>query len=161
MQILTKRTSLAIAMGSAALLAACAGPQYDQSTYSAPQPYSTYPYDTRAPANVAVGTVERIEVVPRGDSHNIAGTAIGAIVGGLIGHQIGRGTGQTAATVAGAAGGAIAGNQIERRSRAQNETFRVTVRMDNGGYQTITQDNIVDLRVGDRIRLDGDRMYRD
>lgn len=158
MQIRTKRTSLAIAIGSAALLAACAGPQYDQSTSSGP--YSTYPYDSRAPANALAGTVERIEVVPRGDNHNIAGTAIGAVVGGLIGSQIGSGRGQTAATVAGAAGGAIAGNQIEKRSRAPNETFRVTVRLDNGGYQTITQDNIVDLRVGDRIRLDGDRMYR-
>jgi len=91
---------------------------------------------------------------------NVAGTVIGGIVGGLIGHQIGGGTGQTAATIAGAVGGAVAGNQIEKRSRAANETFRVTVRLDNGGYQTVTQDNITDLRTGDRVRVDGNRVYR-
>ena len=78
----------------------------------------------------------------------------------VIGHQIGGGSGQTAATIAGAVGGGVAGNQIEKRSRGANETFRVTVRLDNGSYQTVTQDNITDLRTGDRVRVDDDRVYR-
>jgi outer membrane lipoprotein SlyB len=85
---------------------------------------------------------------------------IGGIVGGLIGHQIGSGTGNTVATVAGAAGGAYAGNQIQQRRRTDNETFRVTVRMDNGSYQTVTQENITDLRTGDRVRVDGNNISR-
>jgi outer membrane lipoprotein SlyB len=106
------------------------------------------------------GVVDRIEVVNKGDPNNIAGTVIGGIIGGLIGHQIGGGTGNTVATIAGAAGGAYAGNQVEKRSRAAHETFRVTVRMDDGSLQTITQENITDLQPGDRVRLDGDRIYR-
>lgn len=104
--------------------------------------------------------MERIEVVRRGERDNAAGTVIGGIVGGLIGHQIGRGSGQTAATIAGAAGGAVAGNQIEKRSRDADEAFRVTVRLDTGAYQTVTQADINDLRTGDRVRLKGGRVYR-
>jgi len=85
---------------------------------------------------------------------------IGGIIGGLIGHQIGGGTGNTVATIAGAAGGAYAGNQVQSRKRADHETFRVTVRMDNGQYQTVTQENIMDLRTGDRVRVEGNNIYR-
>ena len=110
--------------------------------------------------NAYVGTVDRIEVVGKKDPNNIAGTVIGGIIGGLIGHQIGGGTGNTVATIAGAAGGAYAGNQVQSRKRADHETFRVTVRMDNGQYQTVTQENIMDLRTGDRVRVDGNNISR-
>jgi len=32
--------------------------------------------------------------------------------------------------------------------------------MDNGSYQTITEDNITDLRTGDRVRLDSNGLSR-
>lgn len=143
---------------AAVLLAACAEPP--PQPYYGGQPSSTPSYQTQAPSSTTVGYVDRIEVVRKGDSNNIAGTVIGGIVGGLIGHQIGGGSGQTAATIAGAVGGGVAGNQIEKRSRGANETFRVTVRLDNGGYQTVTQDDITDLRAGDRVRIDGNRVSR-
>ena len=101
-----------------------------------------------------------MELIQKKDPNNIAGTLIGGIVGGLIGHQIGGGTGQTVATIAGAAGGAYAGNQVEQRRRAPHESFRVTVRMDNGQYQTVTEDNITDLRTGDRVRVNGNTISR-
>lgn len=132
---------------AAALLSGCAdygSPQYQSQSYASP----------------GSGVVDRIEVINKGDSSNIAGTVIGAIIGGVIGHQIGGGTGQTVATVVGAAGGAAAGHEVQKRSRGANETFRVTVRMDNGGYQTIVQDNITDLRSGDRVRVQDGRIYR-
>lgn len=141
----------------ASLTAGCAGPE--------PQPYygsQSYPppaYQS-APPSYRVGVVDRIEVVRKGDSSNVAGTVIGGIVGGIIGHQIGGGRGQTAATIAGAAGGAVAGHEIEERSRRADETFRVTVRYDNGAYETLTQADITDLRPGDRVRVDGGRLYR-
>ena len=146
-------TSAAVA---AVLLAACAEPQ----PYSGGQSYPTSSYESQAPSSATVGYVDRIEVVRKGDGPNVAGTVIGGVIGGLIGHQIGSGTGQTAATIAGAVGGAVAGSQIEKRSRGANETFRVTVRLDNGGYHTVTQDNITDLRTGDRVRVDGNMVYR-
>ena len=85
---------------------------------------------------------------------------IGGLVGGVIGHQIGHGRGQTAATIAGAAGGAVAGHEIEKHSRDADEAFRVTVRLDTGAYQSVTQADIADLRSGDRVRVEGGRVYR-
>ncbi|MDB5812850.1 MAG: rane protein [Betaproteobacteria bacterium] len=141
----------------AIVMAGCAS---DQS-----RPYNTGPYDSRQggydsrQASYGQGVVDRIEVVKKGDGNNIAGTVIGGIAGGLIGHQIGSGRGNTAATIAGAAGGAMAGNEIQKR-RGNNETFRVTVRMDNGANEVVTQDDISDLRTGDRVRVEGGRLSR-
>lgn len=128
----------------AILLAGCAEPQ-------------SHPYDSPM---YHQGVVDRIEVIRKGDSNNIAGTIIGGIAGGLIGHQIGGGSGQTAATIIGGVGGAVAGNQIQQRTRGANETFRVTVRFENGATETIRQDDISDLRTGDRVRVEGGRVYR-
>ena len=142
----------------AAALAGCA----DQPTYQSQPQYSNQGYQSQGyqSQNAYTGVVDRIEVINRTDPNNIAGTVIGGIVGGLIGHQIGGGTGQTVATIGGAVGGAYAGNQIEQRRRANHESFRVNVRMDNGTYQTVTQDNIMDLRTGDRVRVDGNNISR-
>ena len=144
----------AVMIIAVAVSAGCAGPE--------PQPYyGSQPQDYQAPpGNYRVGVVEKIEVVRKDDNGNIAGTVIGGIVGGIIGHQIGQGRGQTAATIAGAAGGAVAGHEIEGRSRRTNEAFRVTVRFDNGDYQTLMQNNITDLRTGDRVRIEGNRISR-
>ncbi|OGA41355.1 MAG: hypothetical protein A3G24_06315 [Betaproteobacteria bacterium RIFCSPLOWO2_12_FULL_62_13] len=141
-----------VTIATALVLAGCAGPEPQRNP---PQAYSSPP-----PARYSVGFVDRIEVIQKGGGGNVAGTVIGGIVGGLIGHQVGGGRGQTAATILGAAGGAVAGHEIERRSRGANETFRVTVRLDNGAYQTVTQDDIIDLRTGDRVRVEGGRVYR-
>ncbi len=122
--------------------------------------YGSQPYQSQSSASSGTGVVDRIEVVKKGDSSNVAGTVIGGIVGGLLGHQVGGGSGQTAATIVGAAGGAVAGHEVQRRTRGANETFRVSVRMDNGVYQTIMQDDITDLRGGDKVRVQDGRVYR-
>jgi outer membrane lipoprotein SlyB len=122
--------------------------------------YSSTPTYAPPPPVYRYGVVERIEVIPRGAGVNVAGTVIGGIVGGLLGHQVGSGSGQTAATVAGAAGGALAGNAIEGRTHSPNETFRVTVRLDDGSYLPVVQDDITNLRAGDRVRVDNGMVYR-
>lgn len=133
------------------------------TTSSYPGPYDSrnYPgtYDNRT-ASYTQGVVDRIEVINKGSGNNIAGTIIGGIAGGLIGHQIGSGRGNTAATIAGAAGGAVAGNEIQKRQRGTNETFRVTVRMDDGSTQVVNQEDIRDLHTGDRVRVENNRIYR-
>lgn len=153
---------IALAVG----LVGCATPNQQPYYGSSPAPSPSYPtqgypqsYPEQAQSN-RLGYVDRIEVINRSAGNNVSGTIIGGIIGGLIGTQIGRGSGRTAATVAGAVGGAVAGNVIEGRSRADHETFRVTVRLDNGAMQTVIQENITDLRTGDRVRLDGNLIYR-
>jgi uncharacterized protein YcfJ len=171
---MNKMSSLKIALVAGTVgLASCADQPSYQSQHQSPQysnqayPGQGYRSDNRSDNrsdyrsdNVYVGTVDRIELINRSDPNNIAGTVIGGVVGGLIGHQIGHGTGRTVATVAGAAGGAYVGNQIEQRQRAPNESYRVSVRMDNGSYQTVNNDNITDLRTGDRVRVDGNNISR-
>jgi outer membrane lipoprotein SlyB len=118
------------------------------------------PYFGSQPSVVSgTGIVDRIEVVNK-DDPELAGTLIGGVVGGVLGHQVGSGRGQTVATIIGAAGSAYAGHEIQRLTRRPDETLRVTVRMDSGAYHTVTQDNLTDLRTGDRVRVDGGRLYR-
>jgi outer membrane lipoprotein SlyB len=142
-------------------LSGCAGNQPYSSSYPAADgTYSSQGTYPSSQSQVGYGYVDRIEVVPKGASRNVAGTVIGGIVGGLIGSQIGSGSGRTAAVIAGAGAGAVAGNVIEGRRRADNEAFRVSVRLDNGSYQTVMQEDLNDLQTGDRVRVDGNRVTR-
>ena len=116
-------------------------------------------------SGVAYGVIDSIEVT-RESSDGIGGSGIGAgaviggVVGGLLGHQVGEGTGKDVATVAGVVGGAVAGHQIEKSRKQQQDTYLVRVRLNNGGYQTATMQSIGDLRVGDRVRIENDRVSR-
>jgi uncharacterized protein YcfJ len=106
------------------------------------------------------GRVVNIDVVK--DSHRASGggALLGGIAGGVLGHQIGSGRGNTAATVAGAVGGAVVGNEIEKR-HGGNDYYRVTVRFHDGREETFDRDDVGDLHVGDRVRVDDGRLYRD
>lgn len=148
----TPQIVIAAFLSVAALMSGCAGT--DTRPVSSSSSYSGATY----------GVVDAIELV-RGSSDGIggsgigAGTVIGGVVGGVLGHQVGGGTGKDVATVVGAVGGAMAGHQIEK-SNKQPDAYRIQVRLDNGGYQTVTQPSIADLRVGDRVRIDNDRVSR-
>ena len=115
------------------------------------------------------GVVQAIELLQQNTTANsgIGGSGIGigaiagAVVGGVLGNQVGGGTGQTVATVAGAAGGAYVGNEIEHRQGQKTaDAYKVTVRMDSGSYQTVTQGNAAGLRVGDRVRIENGLVQR-
>lgn len=53
----------------------------------------------------------------------------------------------------------MAGDEMENKYR-QQDTYHVRVRLDNGDYQTMAQQSITGLRVGDRIRIENDRVSR-
>lgn len=38
--------------------------------------------------------------------------------------------------------------------------YQISVRLENGSYQTIQQDSLVDLQVGNRVRIENGRVYR-
>lgn len=115
------------------------------------------------------GVVQAIELLQQNTTANsgIGGSGIGigaiagAVVGGVLGNQVGGGTGQTVATVAGAAGGAYVGNEIEKSQQKKTaDAYKVTVRMDSGATQYVTQNNNAGLRVGDRVRIDNGYVQR-
>src|SRR2546425_4203571 len=134
-----------------AALLACA-PVQSQPVYRSDYGAPVYRADT--------GVVEGIDYVQRGSRPSGAGAVVGGIAGGVLGHQIGSGRGNTAATIAGAIGGAAVGNEIERRNRREDEDYRVSIRMDDGSYRDIIMPDRPDLRVGDRVIAENDRVYR-
>jgi len=145
-----------IAATAAVVMAGCAS---DPVYYSQPV-YSPAPAYNNPVAYTDSGRVVAIDVV-RGSGRTSGGGAIaGAIIGGVVGHQIGSGRGNDVATAAGAIGGAVAGNQIER-NRNDDEYYRIVVQLRGGREATFTQDSLEGLRVGDRVRIADNHVFRD
>lgn len=148
----------------AAILAGCASPGYHNTpSYPAvsqpyPAPVQTYP--AASPSyGYSTGTIDAIQMRQGADNGIGMGAVVGGVVGGLLGNQVGGGRGKKAATVAGVVGGAMVGHQMERNNQTSS-AYEIRVRMDNGGYQTITQDSVADLQVGSRVRVENQRVYR-
>ena len=77
------------------------------------------------------------------------------------GSQVGGGSGRTAATVAGVVGGALIGRALEQNmNRNTVDHYRVTVQFDNGGTRQFDYAQAPNVRIGDRVRADGDQLYR-
>jgi outer membrane lipoprotein SlyB len=106
------------------------------------------------------GQVAAVEIYRAPDNKPVnGGTLIGGIAGGVIGHQIGSGRGNTAATIAGAIGGAIVGNEIEKKQE-QATRYRITVRLDSGSSVIVEETRDLNLRVGDRVQVEGGHIHR-
>jgi outer membrane lipoprotein SlyB len=110
---------------------------------------------------VRYGYVDAIETVP---GSTMSGPGIGAIggaiAGAVIGNQVGHGTGRAAATVGGAVLGGVAGHKVEEAVRGRyGASYRFRIRLDDGTYQTFTQEQHEDLRVGDRVRVENGRVW--
>src|SRR4051794_35683462 len=138
-------------------VAACGSDPY---TYSEPRYVSSGSTYNRDVAYNDYGRVVAIDVVNGGHHTSGAGAVVGGIVGGVVGHQIGSGRGNDVATAAGAVGGAVAGNQIEK-NRNGDEAYRIVVEFRDGRQATFVQNDLNGIRVGDRVRVDRDRLYRD
>lgn len=106
------------------------------------------------------GNVSNIEVVSTDASTSGGGALLGAVIGGVLGNQVGGGTGRAAATAVGAVGGAVIGNQVEQRNKREGESYRVSVRLDNGSIVQFNYQRIDDLRVGDRVKVQDGQLQR-
>src|SRR5699024_9621795 len=82
------------------------------------------------------------------------GSILGGAAGAAIGSQIGGGSGKTIATIVGAVGGALAGHEVQQRMTS-NTYYKVTVRMDAGGTQTINVPSAERISEGMRVRVSG------
>ena len=131
------RTSL-YGLALAALLSACASP--------AP---------SVGEAEVRYGRITRIDAVQiESDAHLGLGAVIGSVAGGVLGHQIGGGSGRDVATVAGVLAGGVAGAQVEKKNE-KKPGQHIIVELGNGVAVGITQAADPNLRVGDKVRIDG------
>lgn len=125
-------------------------------------PASTAPPQVTSASTIytGYGVVQAVELVKLDRSGLGVGTLAGAVVGGLVGSQVGSGSGKTAATVLGAAGGAYLGHEMEKQSQSQSDAYKLTVRMQDGTVQTVTQVTPIDVRVGDRVWVDSNGVRR-
>ena len=153
----THQIIIALSLAATTLVAGCANTDTRPSTSSSPSSSSSY---------AAYGVIEEIDTIRENDgiagSGIGAGAVIGGVVGGVLGNQVGAGKGKTVATVAGVVGGAVVGNEIQKRTgnSGGNDAYRVRVLLDRGGYVTVNQRDIADLRVGDQVRVENDTVYR-
>ncbi|BBB65345.1 hypothetical protein UNDYM_1092 [Undibacterium sp. YM2] len=149
-----KQTAIAATLVASAMLTGC-GSSPPSAMTGAPASQATYG---------RYGVIESIQVVQVSNEKKGpgAGAVVGGIVGGILGNQVGGGLGNAAATAAGVVGGAIVGNNIEKNNRNQQlrEAYQISVRLDNGVYQSIIQDNIADLRVGAQVYVKDNHVYR-
>jgi outer membrane lipoprotein SlyB len=163
MRNLTRLTKVAAAGTAAVMLAACAsttnpwGPTYPTSSY----PTTTYPV-----AGVEYGRILNIEYMPVGTAapqgQGILGAVVGGLAGAALGSTIGGGSGRTAATILGGVAGAAVGNSIARNQAGVTTApgYRITMQTDSGVVRTYEVPATGDLRVGDRVRIDGGVIYR-
>jgi outer membrane lipoprotein SlyB len=154
----------------AATLAACGTVDpYGANNYPVSSTTTTYPstYPNAVVTSNAVefGRVSNIEMIaantaPRGN--HTAGTIIGGVVGAALGNTIGSGSGRAAATVLGAVGGAVVGNRIaqNRDGTYDSNVYRISVQTDTGAWRSYDVSATGDLRVGDRVRIENNVLYR-
>ncbi|MGV3569091.1 MAG: glycine zipper 2TM domain-containing protein [Ramlibacter sp.] len=155
--------ALVSGIAAAALMAGCATTQYPVSqTY----PTSTYPSTSYPVAGMEYGRILNIEYLPVGtaapQSNGILGAVVGGVAGALLGSTIGGGSGRTAATVLGGVAGAAVGNSIQRNQQGvvTSPGYRITMQTDQGSVRTYEVPATGDLRVGDRVRVEGGVIHR-
>jgi outer membrane lipoprotein SlyB len=151
----------ATALAACLAAAGCAttSPGYGNTGYGAPPPVSsTACYDC--------GTVTRIEVAATGTSS--VPNATGAVLGGIVGAGAGRALAksnnhtkgrQNTATLVGAAAGAVVGNAIQNRTQANNGSYNVYVRMNDGRTTVVTQNDLGGIREGSYVRVYNGRAW--
>lgn len=152
---LLRPLATAVCITSLAAITACSSQPQRPEVAQAPVPaYAP------VPVYAEQGRVRSIEVIPVASRSSGGGAVLGAIIGGVIGHQVGGGTGKALATGAGAVGGAVAGNAIEMHNKRDDEVYRVSVRFEDGSIRSYDFQRIDDLRVGDRVKLEGGQIHR-
>lgn len=151
---------LAAALAGSLAMAGCATGPYNNGYRNGNG--NTQPYQSQNSGRCqSCGVVQDVQqVYAQGDGHGTLGAVIGAVAGGLLGNQVGKGDGRKAATVAGAVAGGVVGNQVGKRSGGgDNPAWRITVRMDDGQYATVTQREDPRVRSGDFVEVRGDHVY--
>ena len=107
---------------------------------------------TRAALCTSCGVVESVTAVQHKGEGTGLGAVAGGVLGGVVGHQLGGGKGKTALTVLGAVGGGLAGNEVEKRARADTR-YNVLVRMEDGSKRTFERAQT--MAVGTHVTVDG------
>ena len=136
----TQLFSRFVALVMALVLAACTTPAAQQPDQMA----------------IRQGVIEQIRPTQIPSSHH---TGVGAVLGGLtglgLGSLVGSGTGRDVAMVVGTIGGTVAGSEVQRRYEQPIAGQEIFVRTNSGVLVEVTQPTTPDLRVGQRVYIQG------
>ena len=102
------------------------------------------------------GTVESIRTIEVRDEARDVGAVAGGPSGAAAGNRTDSGNGNTAMTIL---GGAITGDETERNVK-KRYAYRVTVRMDDGSFRTVSLSSPPTLAVGDKVRVVEGKLVR-
>ena len=109
-----------------------------------------------AQQEIRQGVIEQITQMELPTNHH---RGLGAVIGGLgglgIGSLIGGGTGRDVAMVAGTLGGALFGNDLQKKYDQPVPGQQIIVRLKSGVLVAITQPLDPNLRVGQRVYVEG------
>jgi outer membrane lipoprotein SlyB len=145
-----------IGLAAAAVMLAASVCAVYRPTPAAPAPQA----GGGAVPRVEYGQVQSIDVVRAENQTTGGGALLGGVLGAVVGRQVGSGFGRDAGTVVGAVGGAVIGNQIEKNNRGVQDIYRVTIQTSQGQVRRFDYQQLADLRVGDRVRIEGNQVYR-
>jgi outer membrane lipoprotein SlyB len=147
-------SSWIVAALAAALATGCAvAPPYPPAP---PSPQAAYYPGTQT----EYGQVQSIDLVRAENQTSGAGGVVGGLIGAVVGRQFGSGSGRTAGTLVGAVGGAVIGNEVEKRNQGARDFYRVTIRTQHGQVRAFDYQQLAELHVGDRVRIEGNQVYR-
>ncbi|WP_280155346.1 glycine zipper 2TM domain-containing protein [Piscinibacter sp. XHJ-5] len=148
-----RSSAFAAALVAALIATGCATPRHGAPVPAAPQGGSYY--------GSQYGVVQSIDTVRAQSQTSGGGALVGGAVGGLVGRQLEHGRNRDLATGVGVVAGAIIGNEIEKNSRGARDIYRVTVQLRGGGLRSFDYASLNDdLRVGDRVRIENNQLYR-
>ena len=112
------------------------------------------------PASCALcGTVESIRTIEVRDEASDVGAVAGGLSGAAAGNRTDSGGGNTAMAILGTVAGAITGDETERNVK-KRYAYRVTVRMDDGSFRTVSLSSPPTLAVGDKVRVVEGKLVR-
>ena len=152
MMNLAARSVLLVAV---ATLGACA--QHRPAYYQAP----AYSSSRAGAAQVEYGVVSAIDRFSGDRQVSGGGAVVGGVAGAAVGRQFGGSSdGRAMGTFLGAIAGVLLGNQIEKQNNAQRAGVRVSVQLDGGGQRSFDYAHAGDLRVGERVRIEGGQIVR-
>lgn len=121
---------------------------------------------TNSPYN-GFGQVVNVQMVQanRGGTSQVSkGALIGGLAGGVIGNRIGdKKEEQAIGTIAGAAIGALVGHVIEQQAYGRyygKPIYRVTARGNDGVLRSYDYPQNPNVRVGERVQIQGTKLYR-
>lgn len=142
-----------------ALMKGLPGVQQQEQGEAAPATDGGTARSAKASSCAICGTVESIRILEVRVEADETGTDSSRPSDAMAGGRSSRGEGSSSVTLLGVTGGVFGGSDAENSVRKRN-AYRVTVRMDDGSYRTLSLSSPPAFAVGDKVRVVEGKLVR-